>query len=80
MYSKFGKVLSKALERPEEWKVHPYTMTHIRSGIVMWIGNGPFFFDVYCNSKTLGYIERWPLYFKYLKMLNAKAANQLNFK
>lgn len=46
----------------------------------MWIGNGPFFFDVYCDSKTLGFIERWPLYFKYLRMINEKAANQLNFK
>jgi len=77
-YSDAGKVLSDSLDNAEHWYLSntQYTVRHIPSNLVFWVGNGGWFFDGYQNYYVkdtpilkLGLVERHFLYRKYKKMI-----------
>lgn len=58
----------RANEDPSTYRRKPSVAT-------MWTGSGPFFFDGYSERGTpkfLGFLERWPLWFKFKKLNNRK--------
>ena len=87
-YSDVARALSDALDHPEDWDFRKeFTIKHKPSDIVMWIGNGSFFFDGYAELfgdgviPHIGLIERHFLYRKYKRVSrkliadNIKASN-----
>lgn len=71
--------LYKALQHPEDWKCDSYTAEH-KSGVVLWVGNGAFFFNGYGSEHTpsfTGLLERHVLWYFYKRMLNSSVAQQL---
>jgi len=76
--SELGKALLDAMEQPEDWQRDgPCTVQHTPSGVRLWTGNGPLFFDIYDGPGQLGLLERWRLYFRALELFNRQVAAKL---
>lgn len=76
--SELGKALRDALKRPEDWlRDGLYTLHHTPSGVCLWIGNGPLFFDIYNGAGRIGLLERWRLYFQAQRVLSRQTAAKL---
>lgn len=77
--SPVGKVIYNSFNNPDEWNTEDsdYTITHRKSGIILWIANGAFFFDGY-NEYTgiFGYFERHIMWSKYKGLRKIRAKQQ----
>jgi len=63
-----GRALSAALNKPEDWIVGQYTITHKKSRLEFWIANGRFFLDRWNGHiggpRVIGLLERHWLWIK----------------
>ena len=92
-----GKSVYKALDNHDEWEFDTgkYQIKHNPTGVVLWIANGAWFFDVRVKKKSpfdddvriLGIIERHIIWRKVKKLMDLKridmnqlVANQFNTK
>lgn len=58
-------VLWCALDDPEAWVRGEHRLRHKPTGVELWIGNGRFFMDGYCDTPPfLGYIDRHIIWHK----------------
>lgn len=77
IYSDFGKEIKASLERETEWEIDEFKARH-KSGVCLWIANGPFFFDTHPISGSVGLFERHFLWRCYKKVNRARLRKMLS--
>lgn len=60
-----------ALGNPSEWEISGHCVRHKPTGVKLWIGNGPIFFDGYEDTpKFMGFLERLITWRRYKRLRN----------
>jgi len=73
-----GRMLSKALETPEDWELDDSCAKHEPSGTIWYTNSGPLFFNGHRNTPPcLQLFERVWLYYKFKRMVNNMIAGAI---